>query len=114
AFLVGRGDVAGAEPVAVESGLRFFGAVPVAVKDAGAADQEFAIGREAAFDIRQRLADSAELVRAGKVERDDGRSFGEAVAFEDANADGGVPLREVATERRAAGDEDAAAPAEAG
>ena len=47
-----------------------------------------------------------------RVEGDDGRGFGEAVALPDGDADRGEPLRGVDAERGAAGDKDSDAAAE--
>ena len=87
---------------------------PVARKDAGAADEEFAVFGDAAFDVGQRLADRAHAIGVGRVDGEDGRGFREAVAFEDADAGAGEPVRGVEAEGRAAGDEVADAAAEAG
>ena len=45
-------DVAGLEPAIFQSGLRFFGAIPVAFEDRRAADENFAVFGDADFEVR--------------------------------------------------------------
>ena len=109
--IVDAADVAGSEPAfAVDGVVRCV--FPVALKDAGAADEELAVLGDAALDVGERLAHRAHAIGVGGVQRDDGRGFREAVAFEDADAGGGEPVGGVEAERRAAGDGVAHAAAE--
>ena len=85
--------------------MGFVRAIPVAFENRGTAHQDFAIFGNADFQIRHHLADGADAMIHGRVERDDGRGFGEAIAFVNADAGGGVPFGEFAAQRSASGDE---------
>ena len=99
-------DVSGLEPSILEGVGGFGGHVPVAPENRWTVDEDLAVFRDVHFEIGKDFADGAELVCGRIVEGDDGGSFGESVAFVDADADLGVPLAEFAAERSSAGDVD--------
>ena len=77
------------------------------------AHQDFAIFGNANFQVRQSLAHRPDAVVDRRIHRDDRRSFGETVTLMNADADRGVPLGELAPQRRAAGNESLDPPAHA-
>ena len=90
--------VAGVEPAVTQCDGVLVGLVPVAAHDVGAADDdlanglggEFGIGvvEDFDFDVGDGEADGAGFAHAvDGVERDDGRSFAEAVAFEEGESE---------------------------
>ena len=82
------------------------------MEDRGAFDFELAVGGEADLEVGHLAAYGAYAHGAGVVAADDGRGFGEAIAFEDAGAGGCEPVGGIDAEGRAAGDEDADAASE--
>src|SRR5215469_5830508 len=99
-------DVPGPEPAVHKRTARFLGTVPVAVKHRRPAHQDFPVVGNPHFHIRQRFPHRAQLVRLGVIDGNHGRSLGQAITFENADADVGVPFGQLASQRRAPGNED--------
>ncbi len=103
AVVVKSRDVSGEEPaIAVEGAVVFSGLLPVTDENGGTADQEFSVAGQLELDIGHRLAHSAHAMQKRVIERDDGRSLGETVAFPDSYADRSKPLCGVDAERGSA------------
>src|SRR5215469_6559127 len=107
AVTIDTSDIAGSKPAIDKSRARFFGLVPVAVKNRRAAHQDFPIVGNAHIDVRERLTYAAQAMRLRSVHGNDGRSFSQAVAFVNAYADVRIPFGQGTTEGRASRDEDA-------
>src|SRR6185437_10356457 len=113
AIIVEMGDVTGVEPAFLVEALRICGGfLPVALEDEGAADEKFAVRGKLELHVGNGFAHAAQAVVRQGVEGDDGRGFGEAIAFPDGDTDGGEPASGVDAEGCSAGDEDADAAAE--
>ena len=82
------------------------GLLPVAGKHRRTANQELAVLGQLQLNIGQRHAGGAHALLQGRVDGDDGRGFGEAVALPERDADRGEPARGIDAQGRAAGDED--------
>ena len=87
AFEVQFALIAGEEPAVLQGLGGGLGAVPVAGEDAGAADQELAVGVELELAAAEGEADVAGLDLVGLVHGDDRGGLGEAVDLVDAHAD---------------------------
>src|SRR5206468_9068830 len=105
ALLVDMTHIAGLKEACVEGILSLDRHVPVALEHRGTLDQDLAVGCDLHVQICERRPNTAGTIRRGIVQGDDGRSFCQSVSLKNADADGGIPILDVATERRAAGDE---------
>src|SRR6266853_3760728 len=100
-------DVSGTEPaIFAENFAGGFGIFEVALHDAGAFYENFAVLGHADLNVRNRFAGTAHAIRR-VVAGDDRRSFGETIALIDRNANGPEEFREIFGKRRAAGRDDA-------
>lgn len=104
ALIVDAAHVAGSQPAVLADRLGgLVGLVPIALEDIGALILDLAFRRDADLRSRNDLADAAVLRIVQKVDRDDARAFGHAVAFQNGDADGLVPFQKVGRDRRCAG-----------
>src|SRR5258708_7524340 len=104
--LVHVANVAGAEPaVFAKNFAGSFGILVIALHDARALDQDFAIIGGSDVHVGNRLARTAHAV-LGIIAGDDRRSFGQTVTLIDGDADGPEKFGELFGKRRAAGRDD--------
>src|SRR5712671_2860506 len=98
-------DIAGFKPVFDEGSLRFFGTIPISLKDRRAAHQNFTVFGDTNFEIWKRLTYGSDAMVDGSVYRNHGRGLGETVALVNADAGAGIPLGQFTAKGRAARDE---------
>ena len=88
-------QVARAEPAVVgEAGGCGIGVVVVALEDAGALEEDFALVADLEGHGRQGRAHGADLGQAGRVDGDRADRLGQTVALQDGDADAAVEVRE--------------------
>src|SRR5262249_27294001 len=108
---VDRPDVAGVKPDAVRAPLQdpfgLLGHLVIALHDVIALNQQLPVFGGADFDPGNRLADRADAVRLGAVERDHWRGFGQPVALQDRDAGPGEDVGQIGRQSRAARNEEA-------
>ena len=95
-------DVAGVEPPVAQRRRGFLGPVEVALHDVRPAREHLAVVRDPDLDAGDRDADRAEAGAPGRVDRDAGRTLGEAVALADGQPDREEELARRPGQRRAA------------
>ena len=105
AVAVDDADIAGVQPAVAQRGGGPFGIAPIALHHRLAAHEDLAVLGDPHLDARERRADGVQLHLAGRVDADDRRGLGLAVALQQAHAEGGEEEADLEVERGAAGDQ---------